>query len=114
MTLNGSVIHEPALTVNVNQGATLALGFDERIGDNAVANINGTLTLNGTETVTTFNLNGTGSTLNGTGLVLAETYNLANGATTEEGANLGSGGVKKCVCVHAWVRRDAHRFDSQP
>ena len=91
MTLNGSVIHEPALTVNVNQGATLALGFDERIGDNAVANINGTLTLNGTETVTTFNLNGTGSTLNGTGLVLAETYNLANGATTEEGANLGSG-----------------------
>ncbi|MEE2734155.1 MAG: autotransporter-associated beta strand repeat-containing protein, partial [Verrucomicrobiota bacterium] len=91
MTLNGSMIHEPALTVNVNQGATLALGFDERIGDNAVANINGTLTLNGTETVTTFNLSGPGSTLNGTGLVLAETYNLANGATTEEGADLGSG-----------------------
>ena len=91
MTLNGSMIHEPALTVNVNQGATLALGFDERIGDNAVANINGTLTLNGTETITTFNLSGPGSTLNGTGLVLAETYNLANGATTEEGADLGSG-----------------------
>ena len=91
LTLNGSLIYEPALTVNVEPAGTLVLGFDERIGDNAISNINGTLTLNGTETVTTFNLNGPGSTLNGSGLVLAETYNLANGATTEEGANLGPG-----------------------
>ena len=91
LTLNGSLIYEPALTVNVEPAGTLVLGFDERIGDNAISNINGTLTLNGTETVTTFNLNGPGSTLNGSGLVLAETYNLANGATTEVGADLGPG-----------------------
>ena len=91
MTLHGSLIHEPELTVNVESGATLALGFDERIGDNATANVNGILTLSGTETITTLNINGIGSTLNGTGLLLAETYNLANGATIATGANLGSG-----------------------
>ena len=95
MTVNGSITNPLGLTVNVDPFATMVLGFDERIGNNAVFNLNGTLTLNGTETVTTLNMDGQnllpGAILNGTGTLVAETYNLMNNATTQVGANLGAG-----------------------
>ncbi len=91
LNLHGMITDPDGLAVNVSAGATLALRHDERIGDNAVLTSNGTVNLNGTETVTTFNLSGPGSVLGGTGLLNAATYNLANGATTLLGANMGLG-----------------------
>lgn len=90
LNLTGTITDPVGLAVNVLAG-TLNLGFDERIGDNAVLTSNGTVNLNGTETVTTFNLSGPNSMLGGSGLLNANTYNLANGATTKLGANMGLG-----------------------
>ena len=91
MTLDGTLVHEPELFVNVNMEGTLSLGFDERIGDNAEVKIEGVLTLNGIEIVSSLQIKGGSSRLSGSGLLLAEDYNLSNGATTEQGANLGVG-----------------------
>ena len=91
MTLDGTLVHEPELFVNVNMEGTLSLGFDERIGDNAEVKIEGILTLNGIEIVSSLQIKGGSSRLSGSGLLLAEDYNLSNGATTEQGANLGVG-----------------------
>lgn len=97
LNLHGTITDPEGLDVNVAAGATLQLHQDERIGNNAVLTSNGRVNLHGTETVTTFNLNGPGSVLGLTGgapdpsLLIAETYNLGNGATTETGANMGEG-----------------------
>ena len=47
------------------------------------------MTLNGAETVTTYNSDG--GLLNGTGLLTSTTYNLSSGASTTAGADLGTG-----------------------
>ena len=54
-----------------------------------VVDNSGALTLNGAETVTTYNSDG--GLLNGTGLLTSTTYNLSSGASTTAGADLGTG-----------------------
>ena len=87
LRLNGSLTRVSDL--NIASGATLANGSDERIHDAAVINNSGTLTLAGVETVAI--LNADGGLVDGNGLLVAETYNLSNGATTAAGADLGTG-----------------------
>ena len=87
LNLNGQLTGVTDL--NIADGGTLVNGSGERINDTAVVDNSGALTLNGEETVTTYNSDG--GLLNGTGLLTTTTYNLSNGAATTTGADLGTG-----------------------
>ena len=87
LNLNGQLTD--VMELNLLEGAVLRNGEGERINDLAVINHAGTLTLAGDEKVAT--LNTIGGLLNGAGTLTAADYNLSNGATTEQGANLGVG-----------------------
>lgn len=77
------------VTGNIDPGATLMLGGPNLLNDGATINNWGELDLNGNETILTYNSNG--GFLDDSGLLTATTYTLSNGASTDFGANLGTG-----------------------
>jgi fibronectin-binding autotransporter adhesin len=87
LNLNGELTDVTDLTISPD--ATVKLGSDQRINDDAVVNNNeGTLELGGAESVKTYNATGQ---LGGSGTLTAEEYHLRGGASTLAGANLGTG-----------------------
>ncbi|MFD2257665.1 autotransporter-associated beta strand repeat-containing protein [Luteolibacter algae] len=90
LTSNGNVLlggTSGAETVDIQSG-NLTLGSANRLADDAAVNNDGTLTLNGNDTVGTYVSTGN---LNGTGTLTAATYALNNGSNVN--ANIGTGAV---------------------
>ncbi len=79
-------------TVAVNNGATLTLGSANRLADTAAVTVNGTLKLNGDDTVGSLTLAGTLDRTGATDKLTATTYALT-GSSTQVVANLGAGTV---------------------
>jgi fibronectin-binding autotransporter adhesin len=91
LELNGTITSD---VVDVEANATLRLGGDERLSDDAALTTGalaagGTVELGGDETIKTYN--SVGGDLTGNGTLTAEVYNLEEAAGTAAGADLGSG-----------------------